>query len=59
MRSTPVGWAFARMNSAGTTTIKATGDKVAEGNQELFTLRKVDGVWKIARYGFSTTNPPR
>ncbi len=50
-------WAFARTNSAGTTTIRATGDKVAEGNQELFVLRKVDGDWKIARYGFSTTNP--
>ena len=52
-------WAFARTNSSGTTTINATGDKVAEGNQELFVLRKVDGGWKIARYGFSTTNPPR
>ena len=52
-------WAFARSNSAGTTTINATGDQVAEGNQELFILRKVDGDWKIARYSFSTTNPPR
>ena len=40
-------WAFARTNSASTTTINATGDQVAEGN------------WKIARYCFSTTNPPR
>ncbi len=52
------GWAFARSNSAGTITINATGDKVAEGNQELFVLRKVDESWKIARYGFSTTDPP-
>ncbi len=50
-------WAFARTNSSGTTTINATGDKVAEGNQELFVLRRIDGNWKIARYGFSTTNP--
>ena len=50
-------WAFARTNSAGTTTINATGDKVAEGNQELFVLQKINGDWKIARYGFSTTNP--
>jgi uncharacterized protein (TIGR02246 family) len=50
-------WAFARTNSSGTTTINATGDKVAEGNQELFVLQKIDGDWKIARYGFSTTNP--
>ena len=51
-------WAFARTNSAGMTTIKATGDKVPEGNQELFVLKKVDGDWRIARYSFSTTNPP-
>ncbi len=50
-------WAFARTNSSGTTTINATGDKIPEGNQELFVLQKVDGHWKIARYGFSTTNP--
>ena len=50
-------WAFARTNSTGTITINATGDKFAEGNQELFVLQKIDGHWKIARYGFSTTNP--
>ncbi len=50
-------WAFARTNSTGTTTINATGDKVAEGNQELFLMHKIDDDWKIARYGFSTTNP--
>jgi len=52
-------WAFARTNSLGTVTINATGDKMSEGNQELFVLQKVDGDWKIARYGFSSTNPPR
>ena len=52
-------WAFARTNSSGTTTINATGNKASEGNQELFVLQKVDGDWKIARYCFSTTNPPR
>ena len=52
-------WAFARSNSSGTITINATGDNVAEGNQELFVLQKIDGDWKIARYGFSSTNPPR
>ena len=49
-------WAFARTNSSGTTTINATGDKIPEGNQELFVLQKIDGDWKIARYAFSTTN---
>jgi uncharacterized protein (TIGR02246 family) len=52
-------WAFARTNSSGITTINATGDKIPEGNQELFVLQKIDGDWKIARYGFSTTNPRR
>jgi len=52
-------WAFARTNSSGTTTINATGDEVSEGNQELFVLQKIDRDWKIARYAFSSINPPR
>ncbi len=52
-------WAFARTNSAGTVTVNATGAKSAEANQELFIFTKgADGAWKIARYSFSTTNPP-
>lgn len=50
-------WAFARTASAGTTKVKAGGGG-SEANQELFVMRKVYGVWKIARYCFSTTNPP-
>ena len=54
------GWVFARTNSAGTTTNHATGAKSAEGNQELFIFKKgVEGGWKIARYSFSSTNPPQ
>ncbi len=45
-------WAIARTNSTGTITINATGDKIPEGNQELFVLQKIDGDWKIARYAF-------
>jgi uncharacterized protein (TIGR02246 family) len=52
-------WAFARTNSAGNVTINATGAKSPEANQELFVFHKIDGAWKIARYCFSTTNPPR
>jgi len=53
-------WAFARTNSAGTTLDHATGTTSAEGNQELFIFRKgSDGFWKIARYSFSPTNPPK
>jgi uncharacterized protein (TIGR02246 family) len=53
-------WAFARTNSAGTTLDHATGTRNVEGNQELFIFRKdSDGSWKIARYSFSPTNPPK
>lgn len=52
-------WAFARTNSAGSVTINATGDTALEANQELFIFQKVADDWKIARYSFSTTNPPR
>jgi uncharacterized protein (TIGR02246 family) len=53
-------WVFARTNSAGTTTDHATGAKSAEGNQELFIFKKdAEGAWKIARYSFSSTNPPQ
>ena len=53
-------WAFVRTNSAGFQTVNATGARGPEANQELFIFHKdVGGNWKIARYCFSTTNPPR
>ncbi|MGI4852835.1 MAG: YybH family protein [Janthinobacterium lividum] len=52
-------WAFARTNSAGHVTVHAKGESSAEANQELFVMQKIDGQWKIARYCFCTTNPPR
>lgn len=53
-------WALARTRSEGFVTVNATGDKGPEANQELFVFQKQDdGKWKIARYIFSTTNPPR
>lgn len=53
-------WAFVRTNSAGTTLHHSTGKTTAEANQELFIFRKgEDGGWRIARYSFSPTNPPR
>ena len=52
-------WAFARTNSAGKVKVHATGQSNPESNQELFVFQKVAGDWKIARYCFSTTNPPR
>jgi uncharacterized protein (TIGR02246 family) len=52
-------WVFARTNSEGTTVTLATGTKSAEANQELFVFhRERDGRFRIARYSFSTTNPP-
>jgi uncharacterized protein (TIGR02246 family) len=52
-------WVFARTNSVGTAKVHATGAGGPEANQELFLFQKIDGAWKIARYCFSTTNPPR
>jgi uncharacterized protein (TIGR02246 family) len=52
-------WVLARTNSAGTVKVHATGGGGPEANQELFLFQKIDGAWKIARYCFSTTNPPR
>ena len=52
-------WAFARTNSAGSVKVKATGQSSPEANQELFMFQKIGNDWKIARYCFSTTNPPR
>jgi uncharacterized protein (TIGR02246 family) len=52
-------WAFVRTDSAGTNKINATGAISAEGRKDLFILHKSDdGAWKIARYSFSSTNPP-
>ena len=48
-------YAFATTTSAGTQTNKSSGDTSHEGNHELFVLQKVDGVWMLARYCFSTT----
>ncbi|KAI9717826.1 MAG: hypothetical protein M1828_007065 [Chrysothrix sp. TS-e1954] len=52
-------WAFARTTSAGTTTLVQNGQKNHEANQELFVMEKEQGKWKIARYCFCTTNPPK
>ena len=52
-------WAFARTNSAGKVKVHATGEGGPEANQELFVFQKIVDAWKIARYCFSTTNPPR
>jgi len=52
-------WVLARTNSAGTTKNNVTGAQGPEANQELFLFQKIDGAWKIARYCFCTTNPPR
>jgi uncharacterized protein (TIGR02246 family) len=52
-------WVLARTNSAGTTKNSVTGAQGPEANQELFLFQKISGAWKIARYCFCTTNPPR
>lgn len=53
-------WAFARTTSAGAVTFQANGRILPDANHELFVFQKTaEGAWKIARYCFSTTNPPR
>ncbi|MCB1613726.1 MAG: SgcJ/EcaC family oxidoreductase [Lysobacterales bacterium] len=53
-------WAFARTRSEGFVSVHANGERAPEANQELFLLHKSPaGEWQIARYIFSTTNPPR
>ena len=53
-------WAYVRTNSAGTTDHHSSGKTTAEANQELFVFEKGnDGKWRIARYSFSPTSPPR
>ena len=51
-------YGFARTTSAGTQKQNATGETSKEANQELFVVKKVNGKWLIARYCFSSTNPP-
>jgi uncharacterized protein (TIGR02246 family) len=53
-------WAYVRTSSAGTTLHRSSGKTVSEANQELFVMRRDgEGRWRIARYSFSPTNPPR
>ncbi len=52
-------WAMARTNSKGTVTVHASRETNPEANQELFLFQKLGDGWKIARYCFATTNPPR
>lgn len=51
-------WAFARTNSSGHVRVHASGERRNEANQELFVFRREPVGWRIARYAFSTTNPP-
>jgi uncharacterized protein (TIGR02246 family) len=59
IRQVAPDWAFARTTSAGRVKVNATGGGGPEANQELFVFQKIGDAWKIARYCFSTTNPPR
>ena len=52
-------WVLARTNSAGSTKNNATGQEGPEAKQELFLFQKIGDAWKIGRYCFCTTNPPR
>ena len=52
-------WAFVRTRSNGFVTVNATKARVPDANHELFVFQKDGGdAWKIARYSFSSINPP-
>ncbi|KAK6439589.1 hypothetical protein LTR95_004199 [Oleoguttula sp. CCFEE 5521] len=50
-------WAFARTTAGGTKYWLQKGSKESHHNQELFVCQKVDEIWKIARYCFSSMKP--
>ena len=50
-------WAWARTSSAGRTRLLAEDVEIAEGNNELFVVRREHGHWKIHRYLFATNQP--
>lgn len=52
-------WAVVRTASSGFVTVHAIEQRVPDANHELFVFHKEGGgTWKIARYSFSSTNPP-
>ncbi len=60
IRTLSSDWAYARTRSSGTVNVLG-GDQPpsTEANQEMFLLhREANGLWRFARYIFSTTNPP-
>jgi ketosteroid isomerase-like protein len=59
IHETASDWAWARTSSAGTQTVHASGGTSKEENSELFVLKKTGEEWKIARYCFCTSNPPK
>lgn len=50
-------WAFARTTAEGTKFWVQKGTQEKHWNQEIFVCRKEEGVWKIARYCFSSMKP--
>lgn len=51
-------WAFVRTSSNGFVTVRAIDQRVPDANHELFVFnRDRSGLWKIARYAFSSTLP--
>lgn len=52
-------WAFVRTTSTGAVILKATQQRIADANHELFVFQRTAGKWMIARYSFATTLPMR
>lgn len=48
-------WAFGRTICTGKCTFRDTGVVQPDAVQTLFVFKRVEGMWKIARYSFSPT----
>jgi uncharacterized protein (TIGR02246 family) len=51
-------WILARDSVTGAGKLKASGQTVPLNGHGLYAFRKVNGAWKIARFSFSSINPP-
>lgn len=51
-------WILARDSVTGAGKSKASGQSVPLNGHGLYAFRKVNGAWKIARFSFSSINPP-
>jgi uncharacterized protein (TIGR02246 family) len=51
-------WILARDSVSGAGKLKASGQSVPLNGHGLYAFRKMNGAWKIARFSFSSIDPP-